>query len=113
MDLFVPRRSNQPSDETPKKEVPNGVTTWDFNDLGARASCSCSRYHRAARKLFNISITLIRTLSHLIKRPFILKTYCMQDCICSVSKIIHCLTGNENNQWDLIVSEKMGTFSLL
>ncbi|XP_019127277.1 mediator of RNA polymerase II transcription subunit 13-like isoform X4 [Larimichthys crocea] len=35
--------SNQPSDETPKKEVPNGVTTWDFNDLGARASCSCSR----------------------------------------------------------------------
>uniref|UniRef100_UPI0037E774A6 mediator of RNA polymerase II transcription subunit 13-like isoform X2 n=1 Tax=Semicossyphus pulcher TaxID=241346 RepID=UPI0037E774A6 len=35
--------ANQPSDATPKKEVPNGVTTWDFNDLGARASCSCSR----------------------------------------------------------------------
>ncbi|KAG7224069.1 hypothetical protein INR49_015327 [Caranx melampygus] len=34
---------NPPSDVTPKKEVPNGVTTWDFNDLGARASCSCSR----------------------------------------------------------------------
>ncbi|XP_078128450.1 mediator of RNA polymerase II transcription subunit 13-like isoform X1 [Sander vitreus] len=35
--------SNPPTDVTPKKEVPNGVTTWDFNDLGARASCSCSR----------------------------------------------------------------------
>nr|XP_046230336.1 mediator of RNA polymerase II transcription subunit 13-like isoform X2 [Scatophagus argus] len=35
--------SNQPTDVTPKKEVPNGVTTWDFNDLGARMSCSCSR----------------------------------------------------------------------
>lgn len=58
MDLFVPRRSNQPTDATPKKEVPNGVTTWDFNDLGARVSCSCSRYHRAAQKLFNISIIL-------------------------------------------------------
>ncbi|XP_038589358.1 mediator of RNA polymerase II transcription subunit 13-like isoform X1 [Micropterus salmoides] len=37
---YVP---NQPADVTPKKEVPNGVTTWDFNDLGTRASCSCSR----------------------------------------------------------------------
>lgn len=55
MDLFVPPRSNQPTDETPKKEVPNGVTTWDFNDLGVRMSCSCSRYLSAARKLFNIS----------------------------------------------------------
>ena len=54
MDLFAPRRSNQPTDATPKKEVPNGGATWDFNDLGARVSCSCSRYHRAARKLFNI-----------------------------------------------------------
>uniref|UniRef100_A0A8C9Z5H6 Mediator of RNA polymerase II transcription subunit 13 n=1 Tax=Sander lucioperca TaxID=283035 RepID=A0A8C9Z5H6_SANLU len=44
--LFVPCRSNPPTDVTPKKEVPNEVTTWDFNDLGARASCSCSRYHR-------------------------------------------------------------------
>ncbi|XP_070844891.1 mediator of RNA polymerase II transcription subunit 13-like isoform X4 [Chaetodon trifascialis] len=35
--------SNQPADVTPKKEVPNGITTWDFNDLGARVSCSCSR----------------------------------------------------------------------
>ncbi|XP_041816077.1 mediator of RNA polymerase II transcription subunit 13-like isoform X3 [Chelmon rostratus] len=34
---------NQPTDVTPKKEVPNGITTWDFNDLGARVSCSCSR----------------------------------------------------------------------
>uniref|UniRef100_A0A672ZI84 Mediator of RNA polymerase II transcription subunit 13 n=1 Tax=Sphaeramia orbicularis TaxID=375764 RepID=A0A672ZI84_9TELE len=33
----------QPTDVMPKKEVPNGVTTWDFNDLGARAPCSCSR----------------------------------------------------------------------
>ncbi|XP_049593207.1 mediator of RNA polymerase II transcription subunit 13-like isoform X3 [Syngnathus scovelli] len=33
----------QPADVTPKKEVPNGVTTWDFNDVGARAPCSCSR----------------------------------------------------------------------
>uniref|UniRef100_A0A8C9Z2E6 Mediator of RNA polymerase II transcription subunit 13 n=1 Tax=Sander lucioperca TaxID=283035 RepID=A0A8C9Z2E6_SANLU len=45
--------SNPPTDVTPKKEVPNEVTTWDFNDLGARASCSCSRYHRAAPKLAN------------------------------------------------------------
>ena len=65
MDLFVPRRSNQPTDVTPKKEVPNGVATWEFNDLGARASCSCSRYHRAARKLFNISIIPIRTVCEL------------------------------------------------
>ncbi|KAM8744358.1 mediator of RNA polymerase II transcription subunit 13-like isoform 3-T3 [Acanthopagrus schlegelii] len=35
--------SNQPTDATPKKEVPNGGATWDFNDLGARVSCSCSR----------------------------------------------------------------------
>ncbi|XP_061888240.1 mediator of RNA polymerase II transcription subunit 13-like isoform X1 [Entelurus aequoreus] len=33
----------QPADATPSKEVPNGVTTWDFNDAGARAPCSCSR----------------------------------------------------------------------
>ncbi|KAM9841175.1 mediator of RNA polymerase II transcription subunit 13-like [Aulostomus maculatus] len=33
----------QPADVTPKREVPNGVTMWDFNDVGARASCSCSR----------------------------------------------------------------------
>uniref|UniRef100_A0A8C2ZEV3 Mediator of RNA polymerase II transcription subunit 13 n=1 Tax=Cyclopterus lumpus TaxID=8103 RepID=A0A8C2ZEV3_CYCLU len=37
---------NPPTDMSLKKEVPNGVTTWDFSDLGARASCSCSRYHR-------------------------------------------------------------------
>lgn len=42
---FVSSRSNNPSDGTSKKEVPNGVATWDFNDLGVRASCSCSRYH--------------------------------------------------------------------
>ncbi|XP_054613847.1 mediator of RNA polymerase II transcription subunit 13-like isoform X2 [Dunckerocampus dactyliophorus] len=33
----------QPADATPKKEAPNGVTTWHFNDAGARAPCSCSR----------------------------------------------------------------------
>lgn len=62
MDLFDPCRLNQPTDATPKKEVPNGVTTWDFNDLGARASCSCSRYCRAARKLFSISIKHIYSI---------------------------------------------------
>ncbi|XP_040013255.1 mediator of RNA polymerase II transcription subunit 13-like isoform X2 [Xiphias gladius] len=41
--LNQPHVLNLPSDVTPKKEVPNGVTTWDFNDLGARAPCSCSR----------------------------------------------------------------------
>ncbi|XP_070706979.1 mediator of RNA polymerase II transcription subunit 13-like [Pempheris klunzingeri] len=35
--------TNQPTDVTPKREVPNGVTTWDFNDPGARTSCRCSR----------------------------------------------------------------------
>lgn len=42
---FVSSSSNNLSDGTSKKEVPNGVATWDFNDLGVRASCSCSRYH--------------------------------------------------------------------
>ncbi|XP_026210342.1 mediator of RNA polymerase II transcription subunit 13-like isoform X2 [Anabas testudineus] len=42
------------ADVTPKKEVPNGVTTWDFNDLGARAPCSCSRLKQ--QKL-NLTIT--------------------------------------------------------
>uniref|UniRef100_A0A8C8CV94 Mediator of RNA polymerase II transcription subunit 13 n=1 Tax=Oncorhynchus tshawytscha TaxID=74940 RepID=A0A8C8CV94_ONCTS len=32
-----------PSSVTPKKEAPNGVTTWDFIDSGERAPCSCSR----------------------------------------------------------------------
>ncbi|XP_017263346.1 mediator of RNA polymerase II transcription subunit 13-like isoform X1 [Kryptolebias marmoratus] len=34
---------NQQTDGTPTKEVPNGVTMWNFNDLGTRTSCSCSR----------------------------------------------------------------------
>ncbi|KAM4635777.1 mediator of RNA polymerase II transcription subunit 13-like [Polymixia lowei] len=34
---------SQPSDIMPMKEVSNGLTTWDFSDLGARAPCSCSR----------------------------------------------------------------------
>ncbi|CAJ1070333.1 mediator of RNA polymerase II transcription subunit 13-like isoform X5 [Xyrichtys novacula] len=42
---------NQPTDATLKKEVPNGVTTWDFNDLGARASCSCSRLKQQKQNL--------------------------------------------------------------
>lgn len=63
MDVFVPRRPNQPTDMTPRKEVPNGVTTWDFNDLGARAPCSCSRYRGAAPKLFDISLIFMCTVS--------------------------------------------------
>jgi len=58
MDLFVPCRPNQPPDITQSKEVPNGVATWNFNDLGARAPCSCSRYDRPATKLFSKSIIL-------------------------------------------------------
>ncbi|XP_034458966.1 mediator of RNA polymerase II transcription subunit 13-like isoform X3 [Hippoglossus hippoglossus] len=46
---------NPPSDSTPKKEVPNGVTTWDFNDLGARAPCSCSRVRQQKLNLTNTS----------------------------------------------------------
>ncbi|KAM6902172.1 mediator of RNA polymerase II transcription subunit 13-like [Xenentodon cancila] len=34
---------NQTTDLTQRKDVPNGVTTWNFNDLGARPPCSCSR----------------------------------------------------------------------
>ncbi|XP_061703731.1 mediator of RNA polymerase II transcription subunit 13-like isoform X3 [Syngnathoides biaculeatus] len=42
--LSQPQRTlKQAADVTPKKEVPNGVTTWDFSDVGARAPCSCSR----------------------------------------------------------------------
>lgn len=62
--LIDPRRSNQPSD-APKKEVPNGVTTWDFSDLGARVSCSCSRYHSAAHKLYHISTILAHMVSEM------------------------------------------------
>ncbi|XP_045064023.1 mediator of RNA polymerase II transcription subunit 13-like isoform X2 [Coregonus clupeaformis] len=32
-----------PNSVTPKKEAPNGVTTWDFTDPEERAPCSCSR----------------------------------------------------------------------
>ncbi|XP_029371341.1 mediator of RNA polymerase II transcription subunit 13-like isoform X2 [Echeneis naucrates] len=46
---------NPPSDVTPKKEVPNGVTTWDFNDLGARAPCSCSRLRQQKLNLTTTS----------------------------------------------------------
>ncbi|XP_026154135.1 mediator of RNA polymerase II transcription subunit 13-like isoform X2 [Mastacembelus armatus] len=45
---------NQPTDATPKKELPNGVTPWDFNDLGARAHCSCSRLKQ---QKMNLTIT--------------------------------------------------------
>ncbi|XP_061590092.1 mediator of RNA polymerase II transcription subunit 13-like isoform X2 [Cololabis saira] len=34
---------NQTTDLTQRKDLPNGVTTWNFNDLGARAPCRCSR----------------------------------------------------------------------
>uniref|UniRef100_A0AAY4C9X5 Mediator of RNA polymerase II transcription subunit 13 n=1 Tax=Denticeps clupeoides TaxID=299321 RepID=A0AAY4C9X5_9TELE len=33
----------QCSSMTPKKEVPNGLTTWDFTGSGERVPCSCSR----------------------------------------------------------------------
>ncbi|KAK2819186.1 hypothetical protein Q5P01_024747 [Channa striata] len=46
---------NQPTDVTPKKEVPNGDTTWDFSDLGARAPCSCSRLKQ--QKLLTVTST--------------------------------------------------------
>ncbi|XP_067340064.1 mediator of RNA polymerase II transcription subunit 13-like isoform X2 [Channa argus] len=46
---------NQPTDVTPKKEVPNGVTTWDFSDLGARAPCSCPRLKQ--QKLLTVTST--------------------------------------------------------
>ncbi|KAM6975941.1 mediator of RNA polymerase II transcription subunit 13-like isoform 1-T1 [Tautogolabrus adspersus] len=46
---------NHPTDATPKKEVPNGVTTWDFNDLGARSSCSCSRLKQQKQNLTTTS----------------------------------------------------------
>uniref|UniRef100_A0A147A2N0 Mediator of RNA polymerase II transcription subunit 13 n=1 Tax=Fundulus heteroclitus TaxID=8078 RepID=A0A147A2N0_FUNHE len=37
------RVPNQLTDAMQRNEVPNGVATWNFNDLGARAPCSCSR----------------------------------------------------------------------
>ncbi|KAM3874587.1 mediator of RNA polymerase II transcription subunit 13-like [Diretmus argenteus] len=46
---------SQPSDMMPKKEMPNGVTTWDFNDLGARAPCSCSRLKQQKQNLTTAS----------------------------------------------------------
>ncbi|XP_056258962.1 mediator of RNA polymerase II transcription subunit 13-like isoform X2 [Seriola aureovittata] len=52
---------NPPSDVTPKKEVPNGVTTWDFNDLGARAPCSCSRLRQQKLNLATTSTANVQT----------------------------------------------------
>ncbi|XP_039856881.1 mediator of RNA polymerase II transcription subunit 13-like isoform X2 [Simochromis diagramma] len=46
---------NQSTEVTPRKEVPNGVTTWDFNDLGARAPCSCSRLKQQKSNLTTAS----------------------------------------------------------
>ncbi|XP_059904789.1 mediator of RNA polymerase II transcription subunit 13-like isoform X3 [Gadus macrocephalus] len=37
------------SELMPMDEVLNGVTTWDFNDLGARAPCSCYRSKQQAK----------------------------------------------------------------
>ncbi|CAL8319983.1 unnamed protein product [Lota lota] len=37
------------SELMPMEEVSNGVTTWDFNDLGARAPCSCYRSKQQAK----------------------------------------------------------------
>ncbi|XP_028828853.1 mediator of RNA polymerase II transcription subunit 13-like isoform X3 [Denticeps clupeoides] len=36
-------RCSLSSSMTPKKEVPNGLTTWDFTGSGERVPCSCSR----------------------------------------------------------------------
>ncbi|XP_072227786.1 mediator of RNA polymerase II transcription subunit 13-like isoform X2 [Leuresthes tenuis] len=46
---------NQPPDITQSKEVPNGVATWNFNDLGARAPCSCSRLKQQKLNVTNTS----------------------------------------------------------
>lgn len=54
--FFPSRRSNKPADATAKKEMPNGLTTWDFNDLGERVSCTCSRYVSGAHKLFAVNM---------------------------------------------------------
>ncbi|XP_049330535.1 mediator of RNA polymerase II transcription subunit 13-like isoform X2 [Astyanax mexicanus] len=35
---------------TPKKEVSNGLATWDFTDPGERAPCSCSRLRQQAKQ---------------------------------------------------------------
>ncbi|XP_018518407.1 mediator of RNA polymerase II transcription subunit 13-like isoform X4 [Lates calcarifer] len=52
---------NLPSDVTPKKEVPNGVTTWDFNDLGTRVPCSCSRLRQQKLSLTTTSTANTQT----------------------------------------------------
>ncbi|KAM6985077.1 mediator of RNA polymerase II transcription subunit 13-like [Aplochiton taeniatus] len=40
---------------TPGKEVPNGVTTWDFSHPGDRAACSCSRLKQQKQQLSTAS----------------------------------------------------------
>ncbi|MED6270496.1 hypothetical protein CHARACLAT_011007, partial [Characodon lateralis] len=42
---------NQLTDVIQRKEVPNEVVTWNFNDLGARAPCSCSRLKQQKVKM--------------------------------------------------------------
>uniref|UniRef100_A0A8C7UT30 Mediator of RNA polymerase II transcription subunit 13 n=1 Tax=Oncorhynchus mykiss TaxID=8022 RepID=A0A8C7UT30_ONCMY len=42
-ECYLNQLCSVPSSVTPKKEAPNGVTTWDFIDSGERAPCSCSR----------------------------------------------------------------------
>ncbi|CAG5867489.1 unnamed protein product [Menidia menidia] len=46
---------NQPTDVTQSKEAPNGVATWNINDLGARAPCSCSRLKQQKLTMTNTS----------------------------------------------------------
>ncbi|XP_041825899.1 mediator of RNA polymerase II transcription subunit 13-like isoform X2 [Melanotaenia boesemani] len=53
--------SNQQSDVTQRKEVPNGVATWNFNDLGARAPCSCSRLKQQKLNMTNTSAANLQT----------------------------------------------------
>ncbi|XP_070408425.1 mediator of RNA polymerase II transcription subunit 13-like isoform X3 [Nothobranchius furzeri] len=46
---------NQTTEGTQKKEVPNGVATWNFNDLGDRAPCSCPRLKQQKPNMFTAS----------------------------------------------------------
>ncbi|XP_036436074.1 mediator of RNA polymerase II transcription subunit 13-like isoform X4 [Colossoma macropomum] len=44
------RKCNLSNSMTPKKEVSNGLPTWDFTDPGERAPCSCSRLRQQAKQ---------------------------------------------------------------
>uniref|UniRef100_A0A3B3D0C2 Mediator of RNA polymerase II transcription subunit 13 n=1 Tax=Oryzias melastigma TaxID=30732 RepID=A0A3B3D0C2_ORYME len=58
---------NQPqhlaTELTQRKEAPNGVTTWNFNDLGSRAPCSCSRLKQQKLNMAITSATNTQTIA--------------------------------------------------